>query len=78
MASSQVPIAKLMNQLRGDQPFKRDSQLRKNRKSVEMALDKRGVRDAGLELDNLPTVTQWYFPKYQVAVIDLGGNHANE
>lgn len=71
---STQPLAKIMNSIRGDQPWKRESALTRYGDSVAVHLNKDGLRDAGVDVDNPGGCTQWYFPKYKVAVIDLGGN----
>ena len=43
-----------------------------------MNLDMEGVRHAGIDPDEPGKVTQWYFPKHEIFIIDIGGNYGDE
>jgi len=43
-----------------------------------MQLDINGIRHSGRDPQNPGKCTQWYFPKYQIAIVDLGGNFGDD
>jgi hypothetical protein len=70
MATKQA-ITNLVDELREDQPYRRECQLTHNSGSVQAVLFKRAILDAGRDPENPGTARQLYYPQEAVVVIDL-------